>query len=73
MGRKHSIDLDVEEIEDVPIVLNRAARFYLDSADEISTDAGSAAAGKPWRVVADEISKASERITNRLARLAEES
>jgi phosphoglycolate phosphatase-like HAD superfamily hydrolase len=59
-------DLDVDSPEKIVRVLQRASDAFHDSASELSASWQDKGAGRPWTVVAEELERASVKITQRL-------
>lgn len=51
---------------DIPHVLRRAAQKMRDDAAELRAAWQDRMAGEPWRMVADELERAAQRIANKL-------
>ncbi len=56
------VSLDVENPEDVPRVLRRAAESYYESSQELSSAWQDETAGKIWEEIAEALEDAAEKI-----------
>lgn len=63
------LDLDVNKPEAIPDKLRSAADQFLEDAGELDHYHQDESAGKPWRIIANELEKAADRIWTRLKKI----